>query len=188
MPCYAASGPGGSGILAILSEAFFKWGGNLKDTKRTLSAPSRKDTRAGPKFFYPTASAHLSQSDFGILFPWLTSKVLKADEPERYIKLNARAILQVLRENGYEVADTSKIDLEEGIQEDKQMSVVGAEKGQDWRILDVSGAVRGWVAMDVGGNTEKMGSDASSSSVVEDSRTPSDKVVLETEVLGEMKN
>jgi platelet-activating factor acetylhydrolase len=188
MPCYATSGPGGRMLLAILSEAFFKWTGNMNDMKRTLAPPFQKDVRAGPRFFYPTASAHLSQSDFGILFPWLTSKVLKTEEPERYIKLNARACLQMLREIGYEVAPTSQIDLEEEEHREKtELKVNEKQNGQDWRILDVKGEVRGWVTMDVGGDTEKIAIPESSSSVTEDSRTPSDEMVLETEVLGEVK-
>jgi platelet-activating factor acetylhydrolase len=186
MPCYASSGPGGSALLAILSEAFFKWSGNLKDMKRTLSPPP-KDTRPAPRFFYPTASAHLSQSDFGILFPWVTGKALKATEPERYIKLNVRSCLAMLREIGYEVAATSQIDLEEEQHhsENQELKLSEKQKG-DWRILDTKGEVRGWVSMDITPEQDES-PDEEPENVMEDSRTPSDKTVLETEVLGEMK-
>ncbi|QDS71035.1 hypothetical protein FKW77_008215 [Venturia effusa] len=185
MPCYAPSGPGGLGLLSILSEAFFKWSGNMKDMKRTL-APPPNDRRPAPRFFYPTASAHLSQSDFGILFPWLTGKALKATEPERYLKLNVRACLAVLREVGYEVAATSQIDLEEEQKPDGQEQRVSEKKKGDWRILSTKGEVRGWVSMNIVPEKDES-LDEEPTNVAEDSRTPSDKTVLETEVLGEMK-
>ncbi|KAI9744044.1 MAG: hypothetical protein M1835_002813, partial [Candelina submexicana] len=98
MPSYFPSGPGGGNLLAILSEAFFKWRGNVLDTKRVLSENPSSDvpehSKAPPHFFYPIASAHLSQSDFGVLFPWITKKVFKAENPERTLLLNVRAILQ----------------------------------------------------------------------------------------------
>lgn len=37
LPCYAPSGPGGSALLAVESQAFYKWGVHLKATKRLLS-------------------------------------------------------------------------------------------------------------------------------------------------------
>lgn len=64
LPCYAQDGPAGANLLAILSEAFFKWRGNLIQTKRILSAnPAAKrppkPKRAAPNIFYPVSSAHL---------------------------------------------------------------------------------------------------------------------------------
>ena len=58
LPCYAPDGPAGANLLAILSEAFFKWRGNLIQTKRILSAnPAAKrppkPKRAAPHIFYP---------------------------------------------------------------------------------------------------------------------------------------
>lgn len=157
----------------------------MKDMKRTL-APPPNDRRPAPRFFYPTASAHLSQSDFGILFPWVTGKALKATEPERYLKLNVRACLEVLREVGYEVAATSQIDLEEKQKIDGQEQKVSEKKKGDWRILNTKGEVRGWVSMDITPEKDENPS-GEPANVTEDSRTPSDKNVLETEVLGEMK-
>ena len=120
LPAYTNGGAGGLSILAILSEAFFKWKGNLVQTKRALSVDPSQDeasasTSQAPFIFYPNSSAHLSQSDFGVLFPWFTKKVLKADEPERTLRLNARAVLELMRRNDIEVADTSDIDLELGV-------------------------------------------------------------------------
>merc|ERR1719456_22547 len=140
MPCYAAGGPGGRGTLAILSEAFFKWSANTTATKKALASNIDNDSRPSARLFYPTTSAHLSQSDFGILFGWLIKRVLKTEQPpERYIKLNARAILEVLRENGYEVAETSAADREEEEQSSKEGVTTALTKTGDWKILDPNG-------------------------------------------------
>ncbi|KAL8897757.1 MAG: hypothetical protein Q9207_007040 [Kuettlingeria erythrocarpa] len=152
LPCYARGGPGGGNLLAILSEAFFKWNNNLIELKRTVSenpssgTPENK-THPAPYIFYPASSAHLSQSDFGILFPWFTKKAFKAQDPDRTLRLNTRAILEVMRRNAIEVADTSAIDMEE--------SAAGTEKpvahiGQDAKILKGDGNVTGWVSLDLG--------------------------------------
>lgn len=88
----------------------------------------------GPHMFYPTASQHFSQSDFGVLFPWLTSRLAKAEEPERLLDLNVRAMVQVARNAG--------------------IAVVGSD---DREILDPQAGVRGWVNVDVrGGKEEEM--------------------------------
>lgn len=177
MPAYAPGGPGGKAILAVLSDAFFKWSGNLNDIRRTLNPPKafgkRKPT---PNFFYPSSSAHLSQSDFSVLFPWLIRRVLKVEEPERIVKLNVRAILQTLRDNGHVVADTSKAEIEEGDQEAKTAPI--ASTRQDWRILDTKGGIRGWVPISPTLEEEE--------SMVDERRTPADGVD-ETEVLGEVR-
>ncbi|KAI9837019.1 MAG: hypothetical protein M1819_000668 [Sarea resinae] len=118
--------PGGDVLLAILSEAFYKWTQNLKYTQRVLSPPSSSSSSSStttsatsspshsfnpPHIFYPATSAHLSQSDFGVLFPWATKRFFHADEPERTLWLNTRAILQVLRLSGMRVADVD-VDVE----------------------------------------------------------------------------
>jgi len=183
MPCYAPSGPGGVAILAVLSEAFFKWSGNIKDTKRVLCPPTGtgQSGKPGPRLFYPQSSAHLSQSDFGVLFPWLTRKVLKTDDPERYIQLNARAILQVLRENEYDLAGPSMTEVEEDTNQSKsETKDFTARKNQDWKILDGNGAVPGWVAIEVSPEAD------SHISTENDVQSPSDTVV-ENEVLGDVK-
>lgn len=161
MPSYT-SPKGGSNLLAILSEAFFKWSSNLEQTKEILAKPSQSEypDQQGPHIFYPIASAHLSQSDFGILFPWLTSKVFGAKEPERVLKLNVRAILQLLRNCGLDVEETSRRDMEN----------MWVEK----ILSDQKDTIRGWVALttepaEVADSTEKGPADA----------------VVEGEVLGE---
>lgn len=140
MPSYDAPS-GGSNLLAILSEGFFKWSSNMQETKRVVARPSSApSSQPGPHIFYPIASAHLSQSDFGILFPWATAKVFGAREPERVLRLNTRAILQVMRNNGIEVANTTVADLEfEGVDPEKAIA-------NDDSILSTrKDRVRGWV-------------------------------------------
>ncbi|KAL8671055.1 MAG: hypothetical protein Q9168_004426 [Polycauliona sp. 1 TL-2023] len=154
LPSYAPDGPGGSNVIAILSEAFFKWGNNLNQLKRTISEdPSLNQPCVkrfpAPYVFYPVSSAHLSQSDFGILFPWLTRKAFKAEDPARTLRLNTRAILEVLRRNGVEVADTTTVDMEERTTDGH---VPNGHMGQDWKILQKDGSVAGWVALDLGNN------------------------------------
>jgi platelet-activating factor acetylhydrolase len=179
MPCYAPSGPGGVSLLSISSETFFKWNGNMNETKRVISPP-RGTQKRGPKSFYPRASAHLSQSDFGVLFPWLTQRFLKTDKPEGYIKLNARAILQVLRESGYELAASKSTYLQDGEAQPDATSAKAQKKGVDWQILDRNHSIPGWnvIALDLGPpNSTK-------TSVDNDVQSPSD--TFETEVLGEV--
>ncbi|MCJ1287650.1 hypothetical protein MMC26_007002 [Xylographa opegraphella] len=113
LPCYESSG--GANVLVILSEAFFKWRGNLISTKQAVSADPSGDRRhdpakSRPHIFYPFKTAHVSQSDFGILFPWATKKFMKAEEPERTLKLNVLAILELMRQNGKDIASLSEAD------------------------------------------------------------------------------
>lgn len=123
LPAYAdlPTASGGKALLAVESEAFYKWREHLHAKARLLSpdptAPvvsrelyERRSSGGAwpePNFFYVTRSAHLSQSDFGILFPWLTNKFFKAEQPERALRLNLRAQLQLLRSNGISVAEAS---------------------------------------------------------------------------------
>ncbi|KAF2032971.1 hypothetical protein EK21DRAFT_59695 [Setomelanomma holmii] len=144
MPSYDAP-TGGKNLLAILSEGFYNWTSNYKEVKRIIAMPlkskSKYPNQPGAHIFYPISSAHLSQSDFGVLFPWATTKIFGAKEPERVLKLNTRAILQVLRESGIPVANTSAKDLEidESSTQDKSIT-------QDTTILSkTKGTVRDWV-------------------------------------------
>ena len=160
LPFYSSSADESQGKpsppLAILSEAFYKWKSNLRDTIRTVSPSSdipSRNKHVKPHIFYPVSSAHLSQSDFGVLFPWITKKALKAEEPDRTMRLNVRAILESLRRSGIHVTDTSKLDME--IQADQAgLDVQGSDPedglalGQDQKILAADGSVRGWMAID----------------------------------------
>ncbi|RYO83912.1 hypothetical protein DL766_008288 [Monosporascus sp. MC13-8B] len=128
--------PGGGALLAVASEDFFKWKEHLHATARALSPDPRAATVSArafesgpsesgsgsrrrpvlerPRFFYVRKAAHLNQSDFGVLFPLLTRRVFGSEEPERALRLNLRAVLQVLRENGVPVARTCAADLVDG--------------------------------------------------------------------------
>ena len=138
LPVYTdvPSAPGGNGLLAVESETFFKWTEHLHIKARLLSAdPSAKVVSpqsfqrpsginmSEPNFFYVANSAHLSQSDFGILFPWLTKKIFDAEQPERALRLNLRAQLQFLRVNNVPVARTWVGDLVENSQADELLAV-----------------------------------------------------------------
>ena len=74
--------------------------------------------------FYVDRSQHFSQSDFGILFPFLARRFTKAEEPERILELNTRATIQVMRECGIEVAG-----------------------GNDSEILQTQDNIRRWVSI-----------------------------------------
>ena len=152
-PLPAFCGSPSSPPLAILSKGFYRWKDNFEHTLHTLTSPSAD---AKPYIFYPIASAHLSQSDFGLLFPWLTKKALKAEEPDRTLRLNTRAILEYLRRSEITIADTSKLDMEiEGDQEGKTQA--GLSLGQDRKILASDGNVRGWTVVDVDEEKRKLG-------------------------------
>lgn len=131
LPAYAdneSTAPGGSAILAIESETFVKWTEHFHTKCRILSPdpnspvvsasaferPGSRVRLPEPNFFYVVNSAHLNQSDFGVLFPWLTKKVFGAEQPERALRLNVRAMLQLLRTQGIPVARTWAGDLVDG--------------------------------------------------------------------------
>lgn len=80
-------------------------GGQIVPPQGTTPAPTRPSSSAGveveveaPRFFYALKSAHLSQSDFGVLFP---RAIRRAEEPVRILELNVRAAVQWLREAGF---------------------------------------------------------------------------------------
>ncbi|KAM0191309.1 hypothetical protein ACHAPI_008898 [Fusarium lateritium] len=173
LPVYAdkASAPGGKAILAVESEHFFKWRDHLNLKARVLSpdptvkvvTPQLFERPSGikmaePSFFYVINSAHLNQSDFGILFPWLTQKIFKAEQPERALRLNLRAQLQMLRENNVPVGRTFAGDLADGTSFDK-LEKFNADNGDsckdgindDQAIFDKSGndPVEFWRWIDV---------------------------------------
>jgi platelet-activating factor acetylhydrolase len=143
-PCYTEAGKGGASLLAVESQAFYNWREHLSVTKRLLS-PDLSTTSpfdyAGkgvkePAFYYAKSAAHLSQSDFGILFPWFTKRFLAVEDPERILTLNVRAMTQLLRNNEIEVRKTSHEDME---LEDGNAK----ETMHDAKILAKEG-VKGW--------------------------------------------
>ncbi|KAI6789052.1 hypothetical protein KC361_g8715 [Hortaea werneckii] len=70
-----------------------------------------KNRTAGSHIFYVANSQHFNQSDYGILFPWLAQKFTKAEEPERCLELNTRAMVQTLREAGIELGGEDDRDI-----------------------------------------------------------------------------
>ena len=68
------------------------------DIKRS-NTPSPLD----PHLYHIPNTAHLSQSDFGVLFPNVTRYLMNAENPVETIQLNVRAILAVLRGVGFDV-------------------------------------------------------------------------------------
>lgn len=147
LPCYAPSGRGGVGIVAVESEVFAKWRVHLKLTKRFLSADPRSgrldldklDARPAPRFFWVEKSAHLSQSDFGILFPWAARR-MGGVEGERVVRLNVRAVVEGGREGGWVVRGT------EGEGEGGEGEGKEKEKGY---IFNTRGEIRGWHFLDL---------------------------------------
>lgn len=97
------------------------------DASSAQRKPAAQQTRTkGPHMFYPLKSQHFNQSDFGVLFPWITKRFAKAEEPEYIIDLNVRAMVQVMREADIEI---------------------GGE--MDTEILDATKKVRNWVHIPV---------------------------------------
>lgn len=67
-------------------------------TEKPIIAPLNSSKKKSVRLFYVKESAHLSQSDFGILFP---RAIKKAVEPADILDLNVRAACQWLRESGF---------------------------------------------------------------------------------------
>jgi platelet-activating factor acetylhydrolase len=181
LPCYAPGGPGGCAVLSVESQTFYKWRIHLKATKRLLSPNPASEThsveddgRPGPHFYYPTASAHLSQSDFGILFPWVTRKIFAIEEPERIMKLNVRAILQLLRERHIPVSPTSAADMEIGSETDMATK-------DDSKIFCMNGEIKGWNYLSTDMN------DLSDVEFEDDSKMDENAYPTEAVVAGELK-
>ncbi|KAK5662974.1 hypothetical protein OQA88_6386 [Cercophora sp. LCS_1] len=214
LPAYddIPSAPGGDAILAVESQQFFKWRDHLhakarilspEPSQRVVSSSSFERPNSGirlsePNFFYVENSAHLSQSDFGILFPWLTKRVFGAENPERCLRLNLRAQLQLLRNNGYHVARTWSGDIVDGTDTPKQEvaeeDIRGVNDGvtDDKIILDrgsgSKGPVDAWKWIDIVG----LGAESAPSEIelIQKTRTRSEEQRAEEgerEMEGEME-
>ncbi|ERF70009.1 hypothetical protein EPUS_03561 [Endocarpon pusillum Z07020] len=149
LPCYTGDEQPKNNVLAIMSEQFYNWTSLLERMKAVLSKNPAEQERSrgssgtkshGPRLFYSPNTAHLSQSDFGVLFPWATKKWLRAEEPERTLLLNTRAILQLLRENQISVEG---IKMEENAEGDELTL-------NDELILAEHGNIQGWVPVPIG--------------------------------------
>jgi len=133
-------------------------------------------TRPSAHVFYPLKSAHLGQSDFGLLFPNVTKYLAKADEPERTLRLNVRAILEVLRGAGVCVAETSLADMEEQMDSELEKN---EQTRKDYKILDRSkGTVKIWVSLSTQDDTdESMQSEAAERVVSVERERSKDSIV-----------
>ena len=153
LPAYADGGVNGDNVLSILSEGFNNWKGNLNIIKHTVTGPSNsrpqdsgyvsrdspspgpsemKGSGEGPHMFFVERSQHFNHSDYGILFPWITKRFAQADDPERILELNTRAIVQVIREAGTDVPGTD-----------------------DSEILERSSHIKRWISIPMDGDATK---------------------------------
>ncbi|KAF8544336.1 platelet-activating factor acetylhydrolase, isoform II-domain-containing protein [Trichophaea hybrida] len=101
------------------------------NTSSTPPSPPETDTKEteGIRFYYVKDSAHLSQSDFGLLFP---RAMKRAVEPELILDLNVRAACQWLRECGYggQLAEYERKDAG-GLDEKLEKMQIGEKEGDD---------------------------------------------------------
>lgn len=154
LPCYTVSDRGVSNVLSIVSEAFQKWRANLTLLREALFpeytlGKEKAAQQPPPHVFYHLASTHMGQSDFAVLSPKLYKKFFKCDDPVRAMSLNILAALQMLRQNGYEVAETAPPDLKS---EANGHVLPGAVRhqprnGQNPKILATDGSIKGWIAL-----------------------------------------
>ena len=89
------------------------------------------------------------------IFPWITKKFAKAEEPEYIIDLNVRAMVQVMREAGVEIGDES-----------------------DEEILDADKKLRNWVQIPLGGSQEANVPAAVGRRLSSANQTPNDSVAV----------
>ncbi|TVY44387.1 putative phospholipase A2 [Lachnellula occidentalis] len=185
-PAYTKAGQGGASLLAVESQAFYNWREHLAATKRLLSpdpsitAPfdyAGKGVRE-PAFYYAKSAAHLSQSDFGILFPWLTKRFLAVEDPERILRLNVRAIAQLLRNNGVEIGKTSRQDME--------LEDANAEETTDDEKILAKEGVRGWSWIST--NVDEDGAKKGRGQVEDSEMTEPSEAIIENEMMKETKS
>jgi len=82
--------------LHVISEQFLKWNENYKAIPPLLK--ESRESSAFARAFYLKQSAHLSQSDFQLLFPNLCRRYFHAKaEADKVMDLNIRAGLEFLR-------------------------------------------------------------------------------------------
>ncbi|KAI0596766.1 platelet-activating factor acetylhydrolase, isoform II-domain-containing protein [Biscogniauxia sp. FL1348] len=176
-------------VLPSASSSSFEGSNNDGDDNGHHTTTTKTTVLPRPHFFYVERAAHLSQSDFGVLFPWFTSKVFGSEQPERVLRLNRRAALQVLRRNGIRVGRTAREDLVEGRggdekEEEEEVWKEGIE--EDSAILEPRGEgdvrIEAWHWIDVvglGEHTPTAAGDAEAE--VEAAMETDDEVLAEKE-------
>jgi len=84
-------------LLGINSEAFMYWPDNFKSVMSLCREAKEQDALAW--LMTVRGSVHISQSDFSLLYPWLSSLLLKMTvNPRRAIDLNINASLEFLKQ------------------------------------------------------------------------------------------
>ena len=87
--------------LFIISEQFFKWPANYKALGPLLN--ESRTSSAFAKLIHVRGSAHLSQSDFQLLFPGICRRYFQAKaDAAKVMKINIRAAKAFLRVIGVE--------------------------------------------------------------------------------------
>lgn len=71
--------------------------------KQLIPVSSNTPSPLDPLLFLIPNTAHLSQSDFGVLFPRMTRYLMNAESPIETIRLNVRAMLAIMRNAGLPV-------------------------------------------------------------------------------------
>jgi platelet-activating factor acetylhydrolase len=127
-------------------------------TPSPIVSPPTETRTLAPKLFHVPSSAHLSQSDFNLLFPGLTRLLMKAIDPQTITTLNIRGITAVMRNAGLEVSRIDEADVVKEVERKRRRekgwwaSFAGKEEEKvevpPDRILeglDVDGKVERWV-------------------------------------------
>ena len=182
LPCYTISDRAVSNVLSIVSDAFQKWHANLALLREAVFpeytiGKEKAAQKPQPHAFYHLTSAHMGQSDFGVLSPKLSQKVFKCDDPVRAMHMNILAALEMLKQNGYEVGETSLLDMKSKANGHVFSDVIGQQprNDQNSKILDTDGSIKGWIALTAGGETDEDG--AAINIVISDKASPSEAVV-----------
>jgi platelet-activating factor acetylhydrolase len=93
----------------------------ISKTASSAAASPNADPRSlAPKLFHVPFSAHLSQSDFNLLFPGLTRVLMKAIDPQGTITLNIRGITAAMRNAGLDVARIDEADAVKEVERKKR--------------------------------------------------------------------
>ncbi|KAF3907556.1 hypothetical protein AA313_de0202939 [Arthrobotrys entomopaga] len=107
-------------------------GEGLLSLRRTASRVSQKSIPGQPdrRLYYATGSAHMSQSDFGILFPRSARYFTKVEDSEGVLDLNVRALVEFMRERGLNMSSFG-----EGVERDEEIFGEGVVKG--WEVVSM---------------------------------------------------
>ena len=107
---------------------------NSLSLRRTASRASQKSVPGQPdrRLYYAKKSAHMSQSDFGILFPRSARYLTKVDDSEGVLDLNIRAIVEFMRERGAKVAPFAT-----GEGKERDVEIFGEEAVAEWELVSL---------------------------------------------------